>query len=418
MLRVRVHLRGCHPGFAEIVPQPAEADDDMFGAFVPNGRFMLAATGRGPLHGKRFAVKDLIDVAGHRTGGGNPDWRATAKPAMRHAAAVAQLLDAGAEIIGKTITDELAFSLEGANAHYGTPVNPRDPAFLPGGSSSGSAVAVAARLCDFALGTDTGGSIRVPAAFCGIYGLRPSHDTVSTEGVIPFAPSYDTLGWFAREAELLAQIGDVLLPPSQSKPIVSVHLVEDAIDHLDAESASDIKAAAKAICNGPPVRVFEQFSLDEIFEAYQALQCLDIKHHLGLQIETLRPLFGPSIAERFAGALSMPDARAEPAGNLRDRLRQRMTELCPPGTALLMPVSPHRKLARDVEPKMLGAFYRTALGLNAVAGHCGLPQLQMAADDGDGRLAPSLIGAKGSDRDLLHFVAGLSRERGETNVNR
>ncbi len=177
-------------------------EPDVFGAFVARPPCGRDPTGRGPLSGLTFAVKDFIDVAGCRTGGGNPDWLAGHPVAARSAAVVETLLGAGARLVGKTNMDELAFSLEGANAHYGTPVNPVCPDRLPGGSSSGSAVAVAAGLVDFALGTDTGGSVRVPASFTGIFGFRPTHGRVSTVGVAPFSPSYDTIGWLARDAAL------------------------------------------------------------------------------------------------------------------------------------------------------------------------------------------------------------------------
>src|SRR5262249_46800276 len=144
-----------------------------FGAFVPGPRARLEPTASGPLDGLTFVVKDLIDVAGHVTGAGNPDWAARQVPAARSAPVVERLLRAGATLVGKTITDELAFSLEGENHHYGTPLNPRAPDRLPGGSSSGSAVAVAAGLADLALGTGTGGPGRGPASLCGVFGNRP-----------------------------------------------------------------------------------------------------------------------------------------------------------------------------------------------------------------------------------------------------
>ncbi len=106
-------------------------------------------------------------------------------------------------MVGKAITDELTYSLNGENIHYGTPVNPKAPGRIPGGSSSGSAVAVAGELADFALGTDCGGSVRAPASFCGIYGMRPSHGRISTAGVFRLAPRFDTVGWFARDGRLL-----------------------------------------------------------------------------------------------------------------------------------------------------------------------------------------------------------------------
>src|SRR4029450_3526371 len=196
-------------------------------AFVTT--FDLSPTGSGPLDGLRFAVKDVIDVAGFKTGCGNPTWRDSHPAAVAHAVCVEQLLHAGARCIGKTISDELAFSLLGENHFYGTPLNAHAPDRVPGGSSHGSAFPGACGLVDFALGTDTGGSPRVPASNCGIWGLRPSHDFISVAGVTPLAPSFDTVGVLARSADVLAKVGLVLLaaPVSASKP-TKIHLIREA----------------------------------------------------------------------------------------------------------------------------------------------------------------------------------------------
>src|SRR5207302_1539417 len=165
----------------------------------------------GPLSGLTFAAKDLFDVAGHPTGGGNPDWARSNPVPTRHAWAVQRLLDAGATLIGKTITDEVSLGIVGENAFYGTPVNPRAPGRVPGGSSSGSAAAVAAGVCDTALGTDTGGSVRVPASFCGLYGIRPTHGRLDVTGMLPQAPTSDTTGWFARDSATFGKVAKVML---------------------------------------------------------------------------------------------------------------------------------------------------------------------------------------------------------------
>src|SRR3954449_13503596 len=207
------------------------------GAFIE--KFTLPATNDGPLRGLRFAVKDLIDVAGHRTGCGNPTWLATHPPASVSAVCVEQLLAAGAQCEGKTITDELAFSLLGENHFYGIPLNPKAPDRVPGGSSSGSASAVACGLVDFALGTDTGGSVRTPASNCGIIGIRPSHGIISVAGVMPLAPTLDTVGLFAREIDTLERAATVLLPDadagSPDRWPRRVHFVTEAFELADEE---------------------------------------------------------------------------------------------------------------------------------------------------------------------------------------
>lgn len=188
---------------------------DLFGqevsGFLNDERVPIAGAAEGPLQGLTFAVKDIINVAGQVTGGGNADWLRSHEPAEQNAPAVQMLLDAGATMAGKTITEEFAFGMIGENFHYGTPRNGAAPGHIPGGSSSGSASVVSAGEVDFALGTDTGGSVRVPASFCGLYGLRPSHGRVPLAGILPLAPSLDTCGWFARDADIMRRVGEVML---------------------------------------------------------------------------------------------------------------------------------------------------------------------------------------------------------------
>ncbi|MBW8637188.1 amidase [Hoeflea sp. WL0058] len=377
-------------------------------AFVPGERLDIAATGAGVLSGKTFGVKDLIDVEGRRTGGGNPVWRAAASGAAKHADAVRLLLAAGARCVGKTVTDELAFSLEGANAHYGTPVNPRNPDWLPGGSSSGSAVAVATGQCDFSLGTDTGGSVRAPAAFCGVYGFRPSHGAVSIEGVLPFAPSYDTVGWFARDARLLREIGETLLPAANAPAVHRVRLVEDALDHVEKAVADDMVHAGGAIATDDPVKLFNEFPLAELSATYQTVQGYEINRSLGARIAEIRPDFGASIKARFESVRRIGEGEYGEALKVRQAFARHLVRVCPADTALILPVSPVAWLTHEETEETLGEFYGRALGLNAVAGHSGAPLVQLGAASGGRGIACSLLGAPGADRALLDLTERLS----------
>lgn len=367
--------------------------------FVPSGVFTVTPTGRGTLDGLRFAVKDLIDVAGRVTGGGNPDWAANQSPVADHAPVVAQLLAAGAQLAGKTITDELAFSLEGDNAHYGTPPNPRCPDRLPGGSSSGSASVVAAGLVDFALGTDTGGSVRVPASFCGLYGYRPSHGRIPLDGVIPFAPSYDTVGVLAASAAVLAASGRVLLRAAhQTMPIRRLLWAEDAYALLPPAIAAALPK------HGEAVRVYEGRD-SELLEAYRVLQGAEIKASLGDWITSARPRFGPSIAPRFADALSISEAQAAAYRPLRAAFTARLHALLPPGTALLLPSAPGPALALHSDGDAIGAFYRVALTLGCVAGHAGLPAISLPlATWQDCPIGLGVVAGPGQDEALLSFA--------------
>ncbi|MET0185483.1 MAG: amidase family protein, partial [Achromobacter sp.] len=231
---------------------------DTVGAWVPHGAFTIAPIANGPLDGLRFAAKDLYDIAGLTTGAGNPDWLATHGAATSTSPVVTALLAAGATLVGKTITDEIAYSIQGDNTHYGTPLNTRAPDRVPGGSSSGSASAAAAGLCDFALGTDTGGSTRVPASYCGLWGLRTTHGLVSTDAMAPLAPKYDTATWLAQDANVFAQVGDVLLPDN-AVPFDRVLTFTDTWEAADAAFQAPLErvttALAAALAHPEPIAV-------------------------------------------------------------------------------------------------------------------------------------------------------------------
>jgi amidase len=380
-----------------------------YGAFFPGLRCIREATGSGRLDGLTFAVKDLIDVAGTTTGGGNPDWLASQAVAVTSAPVVTAALAAGARLVGKTITDELAFSLEGENAHYGTPVNPACPERLPGGSSSGSAVAVAAGLVDFALGTDTGGSVRVPASFTGVFGFRPTHGRVSTKGVLEFAPSYDTVGWFARSAGVLGLVGETLLDGSADVPVRRLALVRDAFAMADAGGAALLEAEARRWGAEEKTTVFDGAQA-EWLECYRVLQGDEIWQHLGPWIMARRPVFGPSIAPRFADAATIAPSAVERYREFRRGVTERLHLLTGDGTALVIPTTPGRALARGASGAQVGAFYATALPLNAIAGHAGLPQVTLPAARIEGcPLGLSIVGPRGADRALLKLAQTLER---------
>ncbi len=386
---------------------------DRYGAFCPGPLAPRAGAAAGPLSGLRFAVKDLIDVAGHVTGGGSPDWANGRPPAAADAPAVTRLLAAGASLVGKTITDELAFSLDGRNAHYGTPVNATAPTRLPGGSSSGSAAAVAGGLVDFALGTDTGGSVRVPASFCGLFGFRPSHGAVSTAGVIPFAPSFDTIGWFARHAALLARIGDVLLPERSGAALPARALFcRDALRLTDPDVATRVAAAGRAAPRLGLAAADEIDLTDDRLaawtDAYRILQGDEIRCGLGQWIRATRPRFGPNIAPRFASIWEISEADVARAVRCRQAARAQLDAVLE-RAILVLPTAPVVSPPRDIDEADLGRLYPRLLALTAAAGLAGLPQVTLPlAPREAGPIGLSLIGPRGSDRALLALAAATS----------
>jgi amidase len=368
----------------------------------------VAGAPAGALRELTFAVKDLIDTKGSITGAGNPDWRRTHAPATAHAPAVQHLLAAGATLVGRTITDELAFSLEGENFFEGMPVNPAAPDRLPGGSSSGSAVAVAAGLVDFALGTDTGGSVRVPAAFCGIYGFRPTHGVVPTAGVVPFAPSLDTVGWLARDAATLAMVGDALLPNTAAERIREIFVAGDAFALADQE----VQVALNEVIDrlAPSHRMLDVFpdSADSMARTYQVVQAIDIISALGPWLEEVRPRFGPAIAPRFASICEYTTAEMAAARASRDELRKRLAEffVTHPDAVIVVPSAPCVALQRGLGAADITSFYRAALATGAVASLAGLPQVSIPVlRQGGLPCGLGVVAAQGRDRALLGFAS-------------
>ncbi len=383
------------------------------GTFVPGPRALREPSGAGVLDGLRLAVKDLIDVGGTPTTCGNPDWAASHAIPTQDAPCVAMLRAAGARIVGKTVTDELAFSLEGENAFHGTPRNPAAPDRLPGGSSSGSAVAVAGGEADLALGTDTGGSMRVPASFCGVHAMRPTHGRISLAGVLPFAESYDTVGWFARDATLLRTAGHVLLGTQRHAGAQPLRLcmAEDALALAEPSVAQALRAWAQA--NGITERrqAFVQ-PWREVQEAYSFLQGLEIRAALGPWIRERQPTFGPAIAPRFAGALALDPALEAPWRHWRAQMKNELVERLGPDEAWLVPAAPGVALPLYASGEQRGAFYERALALGALAGHAGLPQVVLPLLQVEGLpVGISFIAGPGQDERLLDLAVALSRTK-------
>lgn len=369
--------------------------------FAPEGDFRLDGAAGGPLAGLGVAVKDLFHIAGRRTGAGNPDWLDDHGPATETAPALARLLAAGAHVAGKVLTDELAYSLGGENHHYGTPPNPAAPGRSPGGSSSGSASAVALGLAEIGLGTDTGGSIRVPACWCGLWGLRPSWGAVPAAGLVPLAPRFDTVGWLTRDAETLARVGDILLPPGEAAPPARL-LVADSLFALLPASARAALAPALEAIGGEPAFI-DPALLAEGAEAFRILQGRDIWRVHGEWITRRKPAFGPGIAERFAWCATLTaedEARAEQAA-------ARIRPLAPPpGTLLCLPTAPApAPLIGAADPDLRARLMQ----LTCLAGLAGAPQLHLPAARLDGLpFGLSLMAAPGCDRSLLAAALSLS----------
>jgi len=391
-----------------------EPQSDEVGAFVPGPRATRPAQGSGRLDGTRLAVKDLFDVAGVPTTCGNPDWARTHPPAVTTAPAVAALLQAGAALVGKTKTVELAFGLTGENVWHGTPRNPRAPDRFPGGSSCGSAAAVAAGLADLALGSDTGGSVRIPASYCGLFGIRPSQGAVGLAGVMPLAPSLDTPGWFTRSAELLARVGDVLLPGETGRLGGPLLRVEEAWINARPEVAGALSPLLDRLAPllGPALAVqLVPERLPALYRAYRAIQGQEAWASLGGWITAAGPSLGPGVAERFAAAGRVLPDEAAAGWAVRRTVQARLRTLLAGGAVLVYPTSPCAAPLLSATAAEQEDIREATVGVTAIAGLAGLPEVTLPAASvpvttatGAAARAPvglSLVAAPGRDRALL-----------------
>ncbi len=385
-------------------------------AFMPYPAVEVANATDGPLAGLTFAAKDLFDVAGYPTSAGSPHVLAMSGIKTRTAPAVQTLLDAGARLVGKTITDELAYSLNGKNAHFGTPVNGGAPDRVPGGSSSGSAAAVSHGLCDFALGSDTGGSVRGPASHCGLYGIRPTHGRISLDLTHALAPSFDTCGYFARDPETFRRASQVMLgsDPNPLPDNPRLLLAADAFAMLDAEVRGVLAVVVQGIerALGPATLVeTAPAGFEALYWAQRRIQGREAWLVDGPMIERYAPPLGPGIAERFAFAREITDDQIAPDEVLRRDFTARLDGLLGRDAVLILPTMPDIAPLLSEDESSLDMYRNRAIYLLCLSGLSGTPQISLPLA---GRLgAPlgiSIVGPRGSDMSLVELAWRLARE--------
>jgi len=386
---------------------------DDLGAFVAHCDMVLEGVEDRLLSGLDFAVKDIFDVAGCRTGCGNPDWLRTHEPAADSAPVVQRLVAGGSTMVGKTVTEELAYSLIGENAHYGTPVNVNAPGRVAGGSSSGSAAAVAAGDVHFALGSDTGGSVRIPASFCGIYGLRPTHGRIPLEGIMPLAPSYDTIGWFARDPAVMSGVAQVLFDEWHEPEILTrLYVPEDAWAVADEAVQAALHPALDRLATlvGPPISCIAwEDGLAPLYDAYLTLQGREAWESHGEWVRTVKPRFGPGIAERFETIAGITDADVARWSRFRAAFTERLEVMLNEGAVMALPTAPTIAPRRESPPDELAELRRRILMMTGIAGHSGLPQISIPGATVEGcPVGFSIVGRRGGDEVLLDLARRLA----------
>jgi len=383
------------------------------GAFVAEGFGAappLAARTADLLGGLRLAVKDVFDVEGTRTGAGNPQWLSQRAPARASAHAVRWLLEAGAQWVGKTVTDELAFSLAGVNAHYGMPANPAAPGRIPGGSSSGSAAAVAAGHADIGLGSDCGGSCRLPASYCGTWGFRPTQGLIAKNGSFSLAHSFDTVGWFTRTGQDMAKVFAVLahadVPVARDAALLAL---EDAARLCDAP----VRAAFAALCASMPVKHVHAgtLPLEPWAQAHRTLQGAEIWQQHGDWVRAHGASLGGDVRQRFDGAARITRAMVTQAQPERVAAVSRIaTLLNDNASVLLLPTVPTAAPPFDAPREALDDIRARSQALLCMAGLAGLPQVSLPWIDVEGApVGLSLIGPRGADAMVLGAALSIAR---------
>jgi amidase len=385
--------------------------NDPLNAFCSHSTARLKGAPAGPLAGLTFAAKDLFDIEGHVTGAGNPDWLRLHAPAARTAPVVQRLVEAGADMVGKTHTDELSRGIFGENAHYGTPTNPNAPGRVPGGSSSGSAAAVAGGLVDFALGTDTGGSVRIPASFCGIFGIRPTHGRLPLDGMVGQAPSFDTIGWFARDARLLGRIGEILLDTDLKSANRPRHVIVaiDAFAIADPTTACALLLAAERIAalagSGEKRALSQQVPLAGWLAHQRAIQAREAWATFGDWIDAHNPRFAFEISDNFIRGMQIDDATLAAAREFQRARRAELMEVLKPDVIVCLPTAPFPAPPVGQRRSAMWAR-RTAIStLTTIAGTLGAPQLNLPLARVDGLpVGLSILSRPGADEMLLAFA--------------
>ncbi|WP_052365132.1 amidase [Halotalea alkalilenta] len=380
-------------------------------ALMPYPPASVAHAEQGPLAGLSFAVKDLFDVAGYPTSGGNPTLLAMSGIKRTTAPTVQRLLDSGARMIGKAQTNEMAFSMSGKNAHFGTPRNGAAPQRIPGGSSSGSASAVSNGLCDFALGTDTGGSVRTPASYCGLYGLRPSHGRISLEGCQPLCASMDTCGFFARDPEVFQRVAECLLG-EDSAPLIEAPALSSAVlmEMLPAASRAALAPALARIeraCSGIEAFSDQWPSLEEAYWAFRYIQGREAWQAQGETILRHGLVLGPDVSARFSWGRQVSDEQLAEAIAFRARFRDAVDAMLG-DRVLVLPTVADIAPRLDAKDEEIEAARTIAHHLLGIAVLCGLPQVNLPLAEKDGApLGISLLAGRGRDLALVRLAARI-----------
>ena len=364
----------------------------------------------GPLSDLTFVVKDMCEIKGFKSSCGNPDFYEKCLPADDFAPFLKDILNKGATLKGITICDEFFYSLIGENGHYGTPANLNAPGCVPGGSSSGSAAALTTDLYDFSIGSDTGGSVRVPASFCGLLGIRPTHNRINTKGVYPMAPTFDTIGWFARDIKTFKKIGfTVLNQKDKTKNSFKDFVIAE--DILELANSDIINLFNNYINNSFPeikkIRL-SKHNKDVIADNFRILQGGEIVENVIPWILKNKPKISPEINNRIEMAIKITKDEINQAVKFRENLKKEIELTLPEGLIALFPTTPFSSPKCGQSDEQLSSYRKKLMEFTSIAGMTSRPQISIPKfKDNTGPIGISLLGWRYSDEVLLENITNL-----------
>ncbi|MGY9028036.1 MAG: amidase family protein [Candidatus Puniceispirillales bacterium] len=364
----------------------------------------------GNLKNLKFVLKDMCDVKNIKTSCGNPDFYKACEPAKKHAEFLSNILSEGAILEGITICDEFFYSVIGENSHYGTPKNLNAPNCVPGGSSSGSAAALTTDLFDFSIGSDTGGSVRVPASFCGLLGIRPTHGRINANGVYPMAPSFDTIGWFSNNIKTFQKIGEVLLDKNENENITFNQFViaEDLLELVDTDIKNQFNSYYKELHPNIKHIRLSKFSKSEIADNFRILQAGEIKEHVIPWIEKNKPKISLEINSRIEMASKISPLEIDAAKTFRQEIISEINNSLPEGDIAIFPTTPFSAPKCGQSDQDLGSDRKKIMEMTSIAGMTSRPQISIPKFKGKtGPVGISILGWQNSDEILLNKLSEI-----------
>ena len=364
----------------------------------------------GNLKNLKFVLKDMCDVKNIKTSCGNPDFYKACEPAKKHAEFLSNILSEGAILEGITICDEFFYSVIGENSHYGTPKNLNAPNCVPGGSSSGSAAALTTDLFDFSIGSDTGGSVRVPASFCGLLGIRPTHGRINANGVYPMAPSFDTIGWFSNNIKTFQKIGEVLLDKNENENITFNQFViaEDLLELVDTDIKNQFDSYYKELHPNIKHIRLSKFSKSEIADNFRILQAGEIKEHVIPWIEKNKPKISLEINSRIEMASEILPLEIDAAKTFRQEIISEINNSLPEGDIAIFPTTPFSAPKCGQSDQDLGSDRKKIMEMTSIAGMTSRPQISIPKFKGKtGPVGISILGWQYSDEILLNKLTEI-----------